>query len=482
MFNKPIIHTSFTSEMADILLPNIKGYSGLDSTFLTTLRILLHSRLSKDETVILDCCCLDISKDELINKPVRQQLLHIVPINTSRFFIASYGIQIVYAKDSDTGETMLDILESYPEHIKNLLPNYSHRNDLRVFYARKMKSLFFTDNEGKHTIIFVSHLDIKHYHALQMMTPKYLPFLFEDKDAPLSENEILLLKSLGNKSAVEYERLLSAFEKELDFRETNIRIKLSNFEKQFEYNRISEIKNQIKIYQDDYDRSIRYLREISLKIQEYQYTLAGLECSINNKAESELMEYFICNKNLILVNVNHTIVEFIVHGYADLYDIEGFLYYVSLYNGYMYRGLSPLVSKSQMEILYRALFEDNDNYKLRMCAAFKADMQSNLRGVQHYPFSFESQNYLPNPHIYNYGCIGDYAGKFQEYLKNNDYVGAIEQAVLSTRNLNFYDSSVIPAFATILSSTTIQCIEKLDGTLLTPKQVIDEIEGGTQYA
>jgi len=62
-------------------------------------------------------------------------------------------------------------------------------------------------------------------------------------------------------------------------------------------------------------------------------------------------------------------------------------------------------------------------------------------------------------------------------MQKKDYVGAIDQAVVSARNLNFYDSTVIGNFAHNLSCATIKCIEKPDGTILTPLEIIMEMEG-----
>jgi len=77
---------------------------------------------------------------------------------------------------------------------------------LQVFYARKVKALFYTDENEWNTIIFTDKMELKHFHVLQMLIPKYLPRLFAD--IPLTEKETSLLKSTVNKSAVEYEKLI----------------------------------------------------------------------------------------------------------------------------------------------------------------------------------------------------------------------------------------------------------------------------------
>jgi len=144
----------------------------------------------------------------------------------------------------------------------------------------------------------------------------------------------------------------------------------------------------------------------------------------------------------------------------------------------MYSQLNYDISKSQMEKLYRAIFcnSEPDKYKLRLCAAYNADMKNGLRGLKSYMFPPESSGYLPNPHIQRHACIGGYAMKFQEYIRNKDYVGAVNQAAASARNLNFYDSTVMTAFARDLSNSTSKCIEKSDGMLLTPIEAIEELE------
>jgi hypothetical protein len=189
------------------------------------------------------------------------------------------------------------------------------------------------------------------------------------------------------------------------------------------------------------------------------------------------MQYFMCNKNLAIISATGTVIEFIVHGYADIYDAEAFEKYVENCGGYMYGKLSPVVSKPQMKKLYRAIFGDC-RYKLRFCAAYKADMRIGLTAQRQYTFPIESATYLPNPHIQEAGCIGGHAARFQESINQKDYIGAIEQAVVSARNLNFHDSVVIKRFAETLSHSTKKCIEKPDGTLLAPLEAIKELEGG----
>jgi hypothetical protein len=218
------------------------------------------------------------------------------------------------------------------------------------------------------------------------------------------------------------------------------------------------------------------LRRTANAIQDLQITLAGLQCRLDgDNGESELMEYFLCNKNLSIIRVQGAELEFVVHGYVDIYDEEALERYLDNPGSYLYKWVDEEATKESLERFYRAVFFDR-TLKLRICAAYKANMRNSITPIKAYIFPPESGSYIPNPHIQNAGCIGGYYSRFMEYMQKRDYVGAIDQAAVSARNLNFHDSGVIAKFINALLKTTIQCIEDADGNLLTPRMAIEKLE------
>jgi hypothetical protein len=478
LFNKGIYETSLTDETAERLFSNITDIGAPDKSFLAALRALLHKRLPRNEAVRLWCDKVYVTANDIAAMTVSENMNRFIPEIVRYSNSTEHNICIVYTLYQDAGEKMFEIVRANAGKGKRYLAGYTIREDLKVFYARKVNALFYTDDSNRNTVIFTAQLELKQFHALQMMLPKYLPRLFAD--SPLTGKELAFLKSAGNKSAVEYETLISEVVKSLDIRSEIIRTKLAGFETAFEQVKINEVWDEIKRYQTDYDGCIDRLRELSLTIQNRKYTLAGLECAVNkNSGDSELMEYFMCNKNLSVIMVSGTTLEFVSHGYADIYDEDAFSRYAGNHSGYMYKNINPDVTKPQMERLYRAVFEYG-KYRLRLCAAYSVDMKTGLKPFRSYIFPSESKTYFPNPHIQKFGCIGSYASRFCEYMKKRDYVGAIDQAVVSGRNLNFYDSAVISDFAKDLSRTSIKCVEKSNGTLLTPLEAIKELEANNE--
>jgi len=92
-----------------------------------------------------------------------------------------------------------------------------------------------------------------------------------------------------------------------------------------------------------------------------------------------------------IISVTGTALEFIVHGYADVYDEEAFLKYVNNHSGYFYSKLHPSISKPQMEQLYKAIFEKR-TLKLRICAAYTADFRTGLRPLARYIYPRRKQH------------------------------------------------------------------------------------------
>ena len=462
MFTKEISSTTLTNDIAERLFDNITASSyGPDCSFAATLRAVLHGRLPVDESLNLALIPLKpyLTTADVITEEIRRyDMGH------------SYTVYIVYPQYKNAGLQMLESVRSYMGDGKRYFDTCAPREDLRLFYIKMLNGLFYTNDHS--ALIFLDHLDTRRFHALQMMIPRYLPCLFDG--APLSAAETALLKSLGLKTSAEYERLIEQFAQQLDMRSEIIRTRLKGFETSFERERMQAVSHDIEVHQHEYTMHMDNLRRTSNAIQDLQITLAGLQCRIDSDSgDSELMEYFLCNKNLSIMRVQGTELEFVVHGYADMYDEEAVETYAGNHGSYLYSHING-IPKEAMERFYRAVFIER-TYKLRLCAAYKADMRNSLKPMREYIFPPESFSYIPNPHIQRHGCIGGFGSRFMEYMSRRDYVGAIDQAAVSARNLNFHDSGVIMNFVTLLSKTTVQCVEDADGNLMTPRAAIEKL-------
>ena len=470
MFLKEINAISLVNDVADRLFDNItaSNYGCYDKSFTATLRAVLYERLPTSERLNLSLVpvCYDIDAISFTPNEVAKGIADSI---RQQDITHSYTIYIVYPQDKHIGNQLLDIVRANFGEGKRYFKDYAIQEDLRIFYIKKLNGLFYINCSN--TLIFLDYLDISRFHALQMMIPKYLPQLFINN--PLSSMESELLKSLGAKNPDGYTRLIETFAQQLDIRSEIIRTRLKGFETAYERERVQQVTECIETYQIEFQHLLSDFRDKLNAIQTQQIILAGLQCKIDDD-KSEIMDYFICNKNLSIIKVVGTVLEFVVHGYADIYDEDAFDTYAGNQNSFLYNRIGS-VPRDSMERFYRAVF-NSGVFKLRICAAYKADMRNSITPFKGYIFPPESQTYLPNPHIQHHGCVGGYLLRFVEYMQNHDYVGAIDQAAVSARNLNFHDSTVMSTFANTLVHTPIKCIEDVKGNLMTPSEAIKKLE------
>jgi len=350
MFNKIIHSTTLSSEIADKLFSNITDSSVLDKSFLSTLRAILRKRLPQDKNVRLTCKEISIHPDNLARTSAVQYMNEFIPGYLSYPPPSDYNIHIVYGSNQDIGQKILEMVQANAGANKRFLSNYTKQEDLKVFYAaqaRRVNALFYSNNNKQNIVIFAEVLDIRQFHVLQMMLFKYFPSLFAEN--PLNDTEKALLKSTGGMSSAEYESLIESFAKELDIRAEIIRSQLEGFESVFERVRIKEIQDEIQNHQHQYASHLDSLRSLTMKIDDCQWMLMGLEETIEKQTESsELMEYFMCNKNLSISKVVGMTLEFVAHGYMDVYDAEAFEHYVENYKSNLYASLNPDISKPQL--------------------------------------------------------------------------------------------------------------------------------------
>ena len=474
MFNKFIGETALTSQIADKLFYNINYTGKMDLSFLSTLRVLLKDRITRDIGVCVSNKNVFVSHVNPLSMSVEQYFKVYLKNWIYSSIVYDYSILILHYDSSDDF-SLVDTIKSNKKLFKKIIPELYYRHDIKIYYGRKLNALFYTNEQNTFTLILTDKLKLDIFHALQSMIPKYLPNLFKNT-CSLNEDEILLLKSLEGKSEKLYLDFIDQMVKDYKFRDEYIKYQLENFIPSIEEKEYEEIKSNIEVLTNNFENNLQNLRDLNSKIEQSKRLLASfINSSSANEVNDKLIEYVIHHKDITIEYVEGDSICLVVCGYIDSYDIEALEQYMVNYNGFLYTNLNPLITMSQMKTLYKAVFIE-EKYKLRICAAYKANMKLGLKAFREYRFSQEFVSYFANPHIHKYGCLGTFSGRFMECLFDKDYIGAFNQIVLSTRNLNFCDSSVMSYFAETFSKTSKRCLESVNGVLLTPIDVIKELE------
>lgn len=481
MFRDILSTTPFNSEVENDYFTNITAdntFQG-DTTFIATLRALVAPRIKDGEYIKLAFTDSSYSAGYLGDKPGRvlQKIIedHTYIHGDTTGFIQIHNFRSANREDNDF---YLDIIE------KNFESHYEgwHRIvKVTEFYRKTFRVLCFINPEKKNVYIFTENMSVPKMHYLQCSIFAFLPWYFDPKEG-VTETEMRLIESLREKTSDKYLACLAELASKYNFKEERVRKLLRGFALRQEREQAESIRGDINYVINkinEYNRQIAdYLRQKS----DYEIKLLGLEAKIESgeSDDSEIMEYFLCNKNLILQRVNNSTMEFVCTSYLTYFDEEMAKRIIDNRQSYIYRpngrACNNYIPEEDMKRLMYALFVD-ETIRIRVCAAYRFNLRGNVEGISHYNYGYECRDYLPNPHIHNYACMGNYTSAINVLLTDHNYIGAVEQCIASCRSLNFSDSTVMKAFVSQIyglpnCGDAPKCIELPDKSVVTPLEAI----------
>ena len=477
MFKQSISVTPLTSESANLCFQNITGepYGG-DTTFLASLRALVAPRLPKDETVRLVFGRSDYSAENISSSSADAAVRAICgnwENGPGQIYVHS-----LRHRDEESNVACFEVLKA---KFTDVYKGWQRLEKVTDFYHKSFRVLCFVNAELKSTVLFVDGLNLQKLHYLQCSILAILPWYFDPK-CGIDETELELVKSLRERTSENYEACLKKIAQRYDFESARIRSLLAGFETKFEKIECERIRREISSIDRDIASLNQRYAECNKNRNNACIRLVGLEQKIaDGSEESEIMDYFLCNRKVVLKSVTNTEIEFVVRDYLSYYDEDAVKRYIKNKNGFVYYNCGTSngrIRADQMEKLMRAIFID-EKLRIKFCAAYRFDLNGSVRALTEYTFGTDFDDFMPNPHIDRYRCMGDYESKINNMLVKHDYVGAIEQCIASAKSLNWHDSTVMGEFFSQIcgrGSKNIKCIELPDGHIVSPKDAIKWLE------
>lgn len=473
MFTNSISNTAFCTPRAnkyfeDKIISMTSGY-GDDCTFISSLRAFLYNKMSDGDKLVFRY--RNVSMTDAVGK-----LVSLAP-EVNQF--AVYDI-----RTNSLSYTDKEVLKSaandngweYVEKISNL-------------FAKEFDVICFRNAERRNVIMFVPGITLKKWHLLQCCVLGVLPWYFDPSKGELEDDDKDLMYSFRKSTDDEYLKVLNRIASKIDFKSGYIRSALNGFETRGEKKSYDDMQREIRNYEQHIAELRRAISD-ALQAIDYRNTmLMGLAEKINrNQGDSEIMEYFLSNSNLDLVTVNGGTIRYICKGYLTYWDTSEVESYIKNKNSRFYlsdpwdgRKYRNMPSFEDAEKLLRAIFIDR-KLKVRICAAYSLSIDDNyVSGLQNYGYGGEYDCYMANPHIDFHSCIGTFDQIFMEKLTNHDYVGCIEQTMVSALSITVDDFTVISEFMKLLwsdkstdrsTTNTTKCIELPNGVCLDARDAI----------
>ena len=466
MFRDCITSTALTGEIPDMSLGHINGtgFRG-DISFIASARAFLANRMRDGEHLTIG-------------------------------FDAHNGRQTPFADTADTlavvsivgsKEQSVEAFKQIDEKFLNEREGFELVPKIGAFYERSFAARCFVNKARRISVVFADHIDMRTLHFLECSILIMLPW-YHEREPKLTDDETALVKCLMSKesTSVDYLKCIKAIASRFDFRTTAIKSMLSDFENKYRREQLSRARSTVENYRTKIDDLLAQLAVTSRERDDAMVRVLGLEAAISQSGgDSELVNFFIAHKNIELVGM-------IDGGYKvaikTQYSPESIdetntikrvlaqdnsIVYCS--GGSRYENESSISAKD-MKMLLTAIFVDGV-LKLNLCAAYNIGLRLDTHRVPigNYDFSHEYDDYMPNPHIQSYRCIGNYTTKFADLMRRGDYIGMTVQCIASAGSLNFNDPSVMHEFMEIMHGIkrgNNKAIVLPDGKVVKPEEAI----------
>lgn len=486
MFTKCITSLTLASGIADGMFGNIIAPRYMDDvSFVATLRALMHNRVPDGGQIVLTFTKSNYGAHTIENASGQDCVSAF--LSGGRIVRGTSGCLHIHSfeGDSEGNDACFKKLDSGAviEYLNWLKP----ADDMNHFFEqRKIKARFYLSEERNSALIFIEGMTMRKWHLLQSMVPRYFPGYFAEK--PLEGKELKLIKSLTNRYAPEYEELIEEAAKQFDFRTEMIRSNLKGFESGFHKIALRETRNEI-------DRYRERIRELERQFSNYYQNMDELTTrelglvekikTVDDNEDSELMEYFLCNKGLDIVEVRDGTIQFIVKTVISSFDPDMFDSVIHRKESFFYRHYetgrsygNPELTDDRIKKLMLAIFRD-ETLKLRVCAAYWLDFKhGEYRGLSGYSYPDDVlKDHTPNQHIQHYACLGNNRAVVADAMVRRDYVSAVSACCSSASNINLTESNTGTFFMQKICDPAVgRIIQMPDGTTMTPVDAVKWLE------
>lgn len=467
MFPDRIRQTAFTDPDVEGSF-KITGEDVYDTVLKSVLRAILPSRMG-DESLYIRYREKDYSKSTIEDNSEQT------------------AMGAVYGDAPDYSNTLTVInMSRMPELSSLLIDNFCKRYEgwkrverMTKFFESSFQLVCFVNEEVKSCILLVGRLDITRLHYITCSLAAFLPWYFP-KEKGLTAEERALLMSLRKNRCNDFMEALAAFESQFDFYTMKLEA-LTGFESEWMKGALDDSRRRIKSLMENIDEHQRRIDSCLRDVEEERTREIGLATRINDENENELRDFFIENKSRVRMtarsgsNLTFEVLTTVMYWDEDMAETL-----LDNKHSYIYtaRGSRPRMKSDDFAKLFKAIFVDQ-SMKLRFCAQYKISISDRtVYGVDHAEYSSAALNFMPNTHIDSYSCLGDYREVLNRMMQNHDYVGIMEQCVVSAQSFNFHDTTVLEKWSQLMYETDKKCILLPDGTEATPVEAVQYLNGG----
>lgn len=453
MFQEKLIDLPISGGLWDKVFPEIlidrstaRNKLVTDDTFEVTLRILLHDRVPTGQEVNFEG--LSRLDENATPNPHSYSTLQIRTLDGAMFNPAG-------------------------------LIGFTEMRDLSRYCSGVAPVRFFINSQIQSTIVLITTGDhnkiIRAWHFIQSLIPRLLPWFFGEHTP--TEEEIKLLHTLQEKTPKHYVEAVDAYVRSSNFDQKLLTCMLEGFGTSQIDDRIERVTEEIRQTQIEMSNALTNYRQAYEAQQSLNIKLLGLEeAKRTAPGDTDLLDFFQKNPYIRLNAAGKGALHVTISTTLRFFDQDSYELMSRRPESFLFkhiRGAADAFNDPQRRKLFLdAIFKD-ELFKVRLQAIYQVG-PSIVDASSH--FNVDS-DHLPNPHIYYFACLGNYAAPMAEALKGGDYVSALMQCVSSAGSVNINEVVTMEKFLQDLFSPQAgNVIEFPNGMTVTPLRALEWLE------
>ena len=375
----------------------------------------------------------------------------------------------IYSVDNDVTDIVNEHLSEFKQrqNISAFIKEKSD-NDCTVLY-----------HETKNMVgIFVNSRDFRLYHLLMSFISLYYPSLFAEKK--MTEEDYTIVKSLSNKEKDKFytsiQNVLKPYT--IEFR----RFQLSSLMREIHDAKIRNALSSVNNLRSRVNSAEEQLGSFIAQLKEAIMIYEGMKATEQYDApEEELVQYLSTNKDIHGLDIRDHYLYFSVTTLLNNFNQQAwdtFSHRGNIYDGeYNETLLDVFKSRENRKIILDAIFSEDPKLFIRMAGNYKINLDQ-CRVSTNGGYNYEEvdpvfKDYMPNPHLKIFECLGGYRDRIMPALRDRNYISAIEICIASAGSINLDEvtQTFRPFLGWVLSSTK-KIIQTQDGTAMTPEEAL----------
>lgn len=375
----------------------------------------------------------------------------------------------IYSTDNDVTDVVNESLSEFKQrqNISAFIKEKSD-NDCTVLY-----------HETKNIVgIFVNSRDFRLYHLLMSFISLYYPSLFVEKK--MTEEDYTIVKSLSNKEKDKFYASIQSVLKPFtaEFR----RLQLSSLMKDIHDVKINNALSNVNNLRSRASSAEQQLGSIISQLKEAIMIYEGMKATEQYDAPEEaLVEYLSDNKDIHGLDIRDHYLYFSVTTLLNNFNEQAWRSFSdrgNIYDGeYNTTLLDVFKKRENRKILLDAIFNEDPTLFVRMAGNYQINLDqcrvSTSSGYDYENIDPVFKDYMPNPHLKIFECLGGYRDRIMPALRDRNYISAIEICIASAGSINLDEvTQTFRPFLGWLLSSTAKVIQLQDGTAMTPEEAL----------